>query len=208
MPSIVLARRRTRGSGCGSGPRSASTEVSSARASGARWSTARRRLPVSSRLSVEGAMPAAAATASSESPRSSRSARRRRRMRSSSLAISTRELARSVAVCHGGGMDTDVVVVGGGSAGLQAALTLGRMRFDVVVVDAGRPSNAPADHIGGLLGAHEVAPLDLLATGRAQLAELPSVRLVEGGATRGGPGRTPPLDDGTTLSAPGGAHPT
>jgi thioredoxin reductase len=63
-------------------------------------------------------------------------------------------------------MDADVVVVGGGSAGLQAALTLGRMRFDVVVVDEGRPSNAPAHAIGGLLGAHEVAPLDLLAAGR------------------------------------------
>jgi thioredoxin reductase len=81
-------------------------------------------------------------------------------------------------------MDADVVVVGGGSAGLQAALTLGRMRFDVAVVDAGRPSNAPAHAIGGLLGAHELAPLDLLATGRAQLAELPSVRLIEGEATR------------------------
>ena len=34
-------------------------------------------------------------------------------------------------------MDTDVAIIGGGSAGLQAALTLGRMRFDVVVVDAG-----------------------------------------------------------------------
>src|SRR3712207_8396972 len=98
-------------------------------------------------------------------------------------------------------MDADVVVIGGGSAGLQAALTLGRMRFEVVVVDAGRPSNAPAHAIGGLLGAHEVAPLDLLATGRAQLAELPSVRLVEGEATRVGPDRTVTLDDGTTLSA-------
>ena len=81
-------------------------------------------------------------------------------------------------------MDTDVVVVGGGSAGLQAALTLGRMRFDVVVVDAGRPSNAPAHAIGGLLGAHGVAPLDLLTTGRAQLAELPSVRVIDGEVTR------------------------
>ena len=60
----------------------------------------------------------------------------------------------------------------GGPAGLQAALTLARMRFDVVVVDARTPSNASAHAIGGLLGAHDVAPLELLATGRRQLAEL------------------------------------
>ena len=41
-------------------------------------------------------------------------------------------------------MDTDVIIIGGGTAGLQAALTLGRMRFDVVVVDSGEPANAPA----------------------------------------------------------------
>jgi thioredoxin reductase len=98
-------------------------------------------------------------------------------------------------------MDTDVVVVGGGSAGLQAALTLGRMRFDVVVVDAGRPSNAPAHAIGGLLGAHDVAPLGLLATGRAQLAELPSVRLFDGEATRVDEDLSVTLADGTALSA-------
>jgi thioredoxin reductase len=98
-------------------------------------------------------------------------------------------------------MDTDVVVIGGGSAGLQAALTLGRMRFDVVVVDAGQPSNAPAHAIGGLLGAHEVAPLDLLATGREQLAELPSVRLVDGEATRVDTDRAVTLADGATLAA-------
>jgi thioredoxin reductase (NADPH) len=98
-------------------------------------------------------------------------------------------------------MDTDVVVVGGGSAGLQAALTLGRMRFDVVVVDAGGPSNSPAHAIGGLLGAHDTAPLDLLATGRAQLAELPSVRLIDGTATRVDANRTVALADGTALAA-------
>jgi thioredoxin reductase len=97
--------------------------------------------------------------------------------------------------------NTDVVVVGGGSAGLQAALTLGRMRFDVVVVDAGKPSNAPAHAIGGLLGAHEVSPLDLLATGRAQLAELPSVRLIEGEAGRVDEDLTVTLADGAAFSA-------
>jgi thioredoxin reductase len=94
-------------------------------------------------------------------------------------------------------MDTDVVIIGGGSAGLQAALTLGRMRFDVVVIDAGGPSNAPAHAIGGLLGAHDLAPLDLLAVGRAQLAELPSVRLIDGEATRVDADLTVTLADGT-----------
>jgi thioredoxin reductase (NADPH) len=96
-------------------------------------------------------------------------------------------------------MDTDVVVIGGGSAGLQAALTLGRMRHDVVVVDAGEPSNAPAHAIGGLLGAHELGPLALLAKGREQLAELPSVRLIEGEAARVDAGAVA-LADGTGLA--------
>ena len=94
-----------------------------------------------------------------------------------------------------------MVIVGGGSAGLQTALTLGRMRFDVVVVDAGRPSNAPAHAIGGLLGAHDVAPLELLATGRAQLAELPSVQLIDGEVTRVDAGCTVALADETVLAA-------
>jgi thioredoxin reductase len=98
-------------------------------------------------------------------------------------------------------METDVVVIGGGSAGLQAALTLGRMRFEVVVVDAGAPSNAPAHAIGGLLGAHDLAPLDFLEAGRAQLAELPSVRRVDGEVTHVEADRTVTLADGTTLEA-------
>ena len=98
-------------------------------------------------------------------------------------------------------MNSDVVIIGGGSAGLQAALTLGRFRFDVVVVDAGKPSNAPAHAIGGLLGAHDLAPLDLLATGRAQLAELPTVRLIEGEAARVEPGEGVALADGTSIAA-------
>ena len=98
-------------------------------------------------------------------------------------------------------MDADVIVIGGGSAGLQAALTLGRMRFDVAVVDAGAPSNAPAHAIGGLLGAHDTAPLDFLELGRRQLAELPSVRRIDGEATYVDADRVVTLDDGTRLQA-------
>ena len=44
----------------------------------------------------------------------------------------------------------DVVVVGGGAAGVSAALVLARARRTVVLVDAGAPRNAPAAHLHGL----------------------------------------------------------
>jgi thioredoxin reductase len=74
-------------------------------------------------------------------------------------------------------MDFEVIVIGGGAAGLSAALVLGRARRQVLVVDDGAPSNAPAHAIGGLLGQHDTSPLQLLEQGREQLAELPSVEL-------------------------------
>lgn len=64
----------------------------------------------------------------------------------------------------------DVVVVGGGVAGLSAALTLSRARRKVVVVDAGAPRNAPAAHVHNYLGREGASPLDLLADGRAEVA--------------------------------------
>jgi thioredoxin reductase len=45
----------------------------------------------------------------------------------------------------------DVVVVGGGAAGLSAALVLVRARRDVFLVDSGAPRNAPAAHMHGFL---------------------------------------------------------
>jgi thioredoxin reductase len=64
----------------------------------------------------------------------------------------------------------DVVVVGGGAAGLSAALVLARARRTVVVVDAGMSRNAPAAHMHGFLSRDGMPPSDLLAAGRAEVA--------------------------------------
>jgi len=63
----------------------------------------------------------------------------------------------------------DVVVVGGGAAGLSAAVMLGRSRRSVVVIDAGDPRNGPAEHMHGFLGHDGVGPLELLARGRTEV---------------------------------------
>ena len=64
----------------------------------------------------------------------------------------------------------DVVVVGGGAAGLSAALVLTRARRRVAVVDAGQPRNAPAAHMQGFLGSDGLPPTELLAAGRTEVA--------------------------------------
>ncbi|MFD5295944.1 NAD(P)/FAD-dependent oxidoreductase [Streptomyces mutabilis] len=64
----------------------------------------------------------------------------------------------------------DVVVVGGGAAGLSAALVLGRARLRTLVVDAGEPRNAPSDHMQGFLTRDGMAPAEFLALGREEIA--------------------------------------
>jgi thioredoxin reductase len=77
----------------------------------------------------------------------------------------------------------DVVVVGGGAAGLSAALVLGRARRRVLVVDAGTQRNAPAAHMQGFLSRDGMRPADLLAAARAEVlgydVELVSDRVAE-----------------------------
>lgn len=71
----------------------------------------------------------------------------------------------------------DTVVVGGGPAGLSAALALGRARRRVLVLDTGRPANIESSAIGGLLGHGGVAPVELRRAGREQLVDLPTVEV-------------------------------
>ncbi len=63
----------------------------------------------------------------------------------------------------------DVIVIGGGAAGLSAALVLSRARRTVLVVDAGSPRNAPAAHLHGYLSRDGMPPAELLAAGRDEV---------------------------------------
>jgi thioredoxin reductase len=63
----------------------------------------------------------------------------------------------------------DVVIIGGGAAGLSAALVLARARRRVLVVDFGTPRNGPAAHMHGFLSRDGMPPRDLLAVGRAEV---------------------------------------
>jgi thioredoxin reductase len=71
----------------------------------------------------------------------------------------------------------DVVVVGGGPAGLSAALMLGRCCREVIVFDAGRPRNAVARGVHGFLSREGTPPAELLAIAREQLGRYDTVEL-------------------------------
>ncbi|MBB5911653.1 thioredoxin reductase [Nocardia transvalensis] len=97
----------------------------------------------------------------------------------------------------------DVVVVGGGAAGLNGALMLARARRSVVVLDAGDPRNAPADGVHGLLAREGMPPAELVERGRAEVRGYGGhvVAATVETVTRDGDGFTVSLSDGRTVRA-------
>ncbi len=63
----------------------------------------------------------------------------------------------------------DILIIGGGAAGLSAALVLSRARRKVLVVDSGTPRNSPAAHMHGFLSRDGLPPGELLAVGRKEV---------------------------------------
>src|SRR3954453_5012767 len=100
--------------------------------------------------------------------------------------------------------DYDVAVIGGGAAGLSAALVLSRARRAVLVVDAGAPRNAPAAHMHGYLSRDGLPPGELLAAGRTEVKGYGGAiiaRVVTARAPGGRGGFGVVLADGQRISA-------
>ena len=62
----------------------------------------------------------------------------------------------------------DAIIVGGGIAGLSAAVALGRSRRSVAIIDAGDPRNSPAAHSHNYLTRDGESPLELIRLGREE----------------------------------------
>ena len=78
--------------------------------------------------------------------------------RHDAMAVATTPYA-SDALAEG---TVDVVVIGGGAAGLNGALILARSRRSVVVIDSGSPRNAPAEAVHGLIALDGTPPSEIL----------------------------------------------
>ncbi len=100
-------------------------------------------------------------------------------------------------------MNTDtceIAIIGGGAAGLSAALVLGRARRRVVVIDAGAPRNAPAAHMQGFLSRDGTPPADLLRAARDEVRRY-GVEIVEDRVVDASAGFTLRLASGPTVEA-------
>lgn len=97
----------------------------------------------------------------------------------------------------------DVAVIGGGAAGLSAAMVLARAQRTVLVLDGGAPRNAPATNLHGFLSRDGMPPADLLAAGRLEV-ESYGGRIEQGtvrSATRDDTAFQLAVSDGTTRRA-------
>ena len=98
----------------------------------------------------------------------------------------------------------DAIVVGGGPAGLSAALVLGRCRRRVLVCDAGEPRNRHSHQLHAYLTRDGVPPAEFLDMARAGLSAYPGVeirRCTVAGAERAGRQFVLRLADGTQARA-------
>lgn len=72
----------------------------------------------------------------------------------------------------------DAIIIGGGPAGLSAALALGRCRRKVVIFDKGEPRNAASKALHGFLTRDGIEPMEFLRIGREEIRRYPSIEFI------------------------------
>ncbi|WP_207936032.1 NAD(P)/FAD-dependent oxidoreductase [Actinomadura sp. KC216] len=70
-----------------------------------------------------------------------------------------------------------MVIIGGGPGGLNAALTLGRVRRKVLLADSGHPRNGPAEHMHGFLTRDGLPPSEVRRIGREEVLSYPTTEI-------------------------------
>src|SRR5919206_512164 len=75
-------------------------------------------------------------------------------------------------------MDVDCAIIGGGPAGLNAALVLGRARRKVLLFDDNKPRNAVTQHSHGFITRDGVSPAEFRAIGHGEITRYPSVQVL------------------------------
>ncbi len=73
----------------------------------------------------------------------------------------------------------DVIIVGGGAAGLSAAMVLARAHYTVTIVDNNQQSNLVAPEAHAVFTRDNTSPAELYTTARAQLMQYPSVQYID-----------------------------
>lgn len=80
-------------------------------------------------------------------------------------------------------MDHEVLIIGGGPAGLGAAMALGRLRRTALVCDDFRPRNQPAEHMHNFPGEEGLPPLEWRKKARRDVELYDTIRFFEGGVS-------------------------
>jgi len=93
----------------------------------------------------------------------------------------------------------DVIVIGAGPAGLQAALTLGRMHRSVLLLDSGEYRNGPVRHMHNIIANDGTSPAAFRRVARKQLSEYTSVETASGSVST-----VEKTDDGFVVTFPDG----